>query len=352
MKRRHRIGLLATHYVGDTFWALQTIPFLERRLPTAEIHVLVRPSQRWLAACWAEPHCIHPVKTLVSDRHREGRPRPWTIYREGRRLRRRLGRFDLLIDLTGTSSSAFLTRALAPHRAIGLAGRPIYSLAYDAARPVAEFTGHLAERPWWLLESEFAPGAAWPDEELQRSPTLPSTALRAPVDEGVTVLLPGAGWPEKRWPIESFARLARLLIAEDLAVRILFAENERVLAAEQANLLADLPTEIIRITRGADFLGDLASAAAVVANDSGGAHLAAALGKPTVALFGPTNPNICGPLGPQVEILCTSCDERPRGTQHHCKNRPGHTCGADCLAGVTPEEVLAHLQPHLTQLAH
>ena len=128
MKRHHRIGLLATHFVGDTFWALQTIPFLERRLPTAEIHVLIRPAHQWLAECWIDPEHIHSVETLVSDRRREGRPRPWAAYREARRIRQALGSFDLLIDLTGTSSSAIMTRGLAPRRAIGLAGRPLYSI--------------------------------------------------------------------------------------------------------------------------------------------------------------------------------------------------------------------------------
>jgi ADP-heptose:LPS heptosyltransferase len=123
------------------------------------------------------------------------------------------------------------------------------------------------------------------------------------------VLLPGSGSPRKNWP--GFGHLARRLVAAGCAVVLVGgpADGEALAAAREVAggevaLVADEPLDRVAAL--------LAEAAAVVANDSGPAHLAAALGVPTLALFGPSDPHRWRPRGPRAEFLvlgepCADC---------------------------------------------
>ena len=119
------------------------------------------------------------------------------------------------------------------------------------------------------------------------------------------VIQPGARWPNKRWPAESYAELVRLLAAAnpDLQFAILGGEEDRplgeVIARANAARCLDLTGEIslpemvewIRLSK------------LMVTNDTGPMHVAAALGKPVVALFGPTEPRRTGPYGQLEHVL-------------------------------------------------
>ncbi len=342
-----RVAVLATHWLGDTFWALQVVPFLRRIDPEAEIHVLVRPQLRWLAALWVPPEHVHGVDGLVSDRMREGRASPRRIWRSARRLRATTGKPHLLIDLTGTWSSALFTRLMAPSRAVGLVTRKVTTLAYHDSRPDREFTGHLAIRPWWLMQPWFGGRDGWPASSEQTAPVLPLPAAQdAPRTEAPILVFPGAGWMQKRWPLIRFAELARTLQARAHLVRVFFALGERRRVQRFEGLLTMLPGPhlTVRMTRGEEMLAELRSAAGVVANDSGAAHLAAAIGLPVVALFGPTNPAICGPLGPRVRTLRTGCAERPEGEAHHCHNTPAYDCPRSCMRSIAVGAVAAAVE--------
>lgn len=361
-----RIAILATHWLGDSFWALQVAPFIAGLFPRAVINLLIRPANRWLAELWAPRDRVHEVSSLVSDRRREPWRPPWRIWMEAQRLRSALGRVDLLIDLTGTAASALLTRLLSPAWSIGIAGRRVCSISYSVSRPARAFRGHLAEKPWWLLAPAFRGCEGWPSADARRRPRLPERAkfdtsrggsATLPGESGISrgvLLLPGAGWPQKRWSLERFVHLAQRLHADGQEVRLLFSKAEEDLAARAAGILpgpghADVlsgPGHAgirVQVTDGPAMLRMLRSATGVVANDAGGAHLAAALGLPTVALFGPTNPRICGPLGKRVRILRTACPERPEGDQHHCHDTPAYGCPRACTETIPMEDVHAAL---------
>ena len=135
-------------------------------------------------------------------------------------------------------------------------------------------------------------------------------------------LHPGAGSISKRWPLQNFRELAariiqsesQLLAIEGPAEQGAFREMTLGLQAAAVVAAKTLP------------LGALAAAlswcAAFVGNDSGIAHLAAALGVPSVVLFGPTSPEQWAPHGKRVRILrtilgCRAC-ERQDGSEHTC----------------------------------
>ncbi len=149
-----------------------------------------------------------------------------------------------------------------------------------------------------------APPAEWPLPELVVPPA-ELAAWRARVGEGggrAVALAPGAVGAGKRWPTERFAELARLLTDRGLQVWVLGGPNEAPLA--RAITAAAGPSA--RDLTGTDLSNAilaLRAADAAVTNDSGLMHIAAALGTPTVALFGPTDPALWGPLNPLAATI-------------------------------------------------
>lgn len=149
---------------------------------------------------------------------------------------------------------------------------------------------------------------------------------RAPAGEGPLVgLFPGAEWgPSKRWPMKSFARLAVELRRRVPALRaVVVAGPKEVWLAVRVHEESGKLHPVV----GPDL--DLAGLAAVIShldvlvtNDSGPMHLAAALGVPTVALFGPTDPRRTAPAGDGHEVLyrdlwCSPCFRRHCPLLHH-----------------------------------
>lgn len=118
----------------------------------------------------------------------------------------------------------------------------------------------------------------------------------------VVAMAPGAVGPGKAWPPEFYAELARRLTARDVGVWVLGGPNEASIAAE----IAAAGGPLVRDLTGND-LGNaiiaLKAASAAVTNDSGLMHISAAIGTPTVAIFGPTSPRLWAPLNPLAAIL-------------------------------------------------
>jgi heptosyltransferase-2 len=141
-------------------------------------------------------------------------------------------------------------------------------------------------------------------------------------DKPVAVLAPGAVGPSKRWP--AFGALAGRLVEQGFAVWVVGGPDEKALAAEIARHAPQ-----IRDLTGADLRNAilaLAAATVAVSNDSGLLHVAAAIGTPSIGIFGPTSPWHWAPLNPLAAVIETRTDVpcRPchkptcRFGHHHC----------------------------------
>ena len=126
-------------------------------------------------------------------------------------------------------------------------------------------------------------------------PGLPIEPARA-FQHGATLLHPGSGSPRKNWPLDHFVELSRILRERGHAVRWLLGPAESSF---------DLPpgeTALSNFDLG-DLAATLREARLYVGNDSGVSHLAAAVGAPTVAIFGPTSDRVWRPDGPRVSTI-------------------------------------------------
>jgi heptosyltransferase II len=124
----------------------------------------------------------------------------------------------------------------------------------------------------------------------------------------IVALAPGAVGPGKAWPVEHYAALAKIFAEDGYAVWVLGGPNETALAAR---IMASAGNGVRDLTGGElrSAVVALAAADAAVANDSGLMHIAAAIGTPTVAIFGPSSPTHWAPLNPLAAILEPPGDE-------------------------------------------
>jgi ADP-heptose:LPS heptosyltransferase len=126
-----------------------------------------------------------------------------------------------------------------------------------------------------------------------------SAALLARLPAGFLALHPGSGSRRKRWPCDSFERLAEALSPGQPWLLV-----EGPADAEAVAPLRRDPRAVVASGWAPRPLGALlARAGAFVGNDSGVSHLAAAFGAPTLALFGPTDPRVWAPVGPRVAVV-------------------------------------------------
>ena len=156
----------------------------------------------------------------------------------------------------------------------------------------------------------------------------------------VIAAAPGAQYgPAKQYPAPSFAHALGLLVEKGFAVALLGTAGEGKLAeAIAARLAKGKAANLAGKTTLHEALCVLAAAEGLVCNDSGLMHAAAALGKPTIAVFGATDPARTAPAGPKVRVLFRPAACSP------CLKRRCTTLGQPCMSNVLPEEVAAAME--------
>ena len=155
----------------------------------------------------------------------------------------------------------------------------------------------------------------------------------------LAILCPGAEYgPAKRWPVEHFATLARQLQQAGYTVWTIGSAKDQEFGTNIETLSGGVAANLCGRTKLADAIDLMSTADIVVSNDSGLMHVAAALDRPLIALFGSSSPLFTPPLSKQVAILqhavpCSPCFART------C--RYGHL---DCLIKLLPETVMAAIR--------
>jgi heptosyltransferase-1 len=280
-----RILVVKTSSLGDVLQTLSAVSDAKAAIPDITIDWLVEEA-------FAPVPAWHPgVAEVLPIALRRWRRQPHLgeIRSSIRRLRKR--RYDLVIDAQGLIKSAALT-LLARGRRVGFDSRSaregIASLVYGRAIAVPRDM-HAVERTRRLFAA--ALGYPLPDTPADYGLARPSRPTRPRL-----LLLHGATWDTKRWPEDYWGELARRAIRAGIEPVLRWHDDSERESAER--IAASSPGTGILPARGLDALREIiAGASMVAANDSGPAHLAAALAVPCVTFYGSTRPAHNGTLG-------------------------------------------------------
>jgi heptosyltransferase I len=271
-----RILVVRLGAMGDVIHALPAAASLKQSFPRSFLAWAVEP--RWTPLLEGNPYLDEVIPV---DRSR------WRTVLALRRHLRSL-KFDFAVDMQGLIKSALVASGARPDRIYGFdrtqARERWAALFYS--NPVKTSSAHVVEKN---LELAQAAGANNP----VRSFAVPVGAPEGKLPEGPFVLAnPSAGWVSKQWPIERYSELGRRLKEECGLELVLNGMN-----------LGSVPHALTHTSGLAGLIDATRRARAVIGVDSGPLHLAAALGKPGVAIFGPTDPARNGPFGDSFTVL-------------------------------------------------
>jgi heptosyltransferase-2 len=329
-----RIVILAPNWLGDAVLALPAIADVRRALPDARLAVAAR---RAVAGLFGLVSGVDEVLTLRSGA-------PWwrrSALDDGAAA---LRNFDAALVLPNSFRSAWLVRRAAVPERWGYATDFRSRLLTRAVPRVRG--GHQAEYYQRLTAAlDFPPGPSVPAIDVPAAAREAARALLAgrgvPSGAPLVVLAPGAAYgTAKQWIPEHVAALAERLVRDRAATcAIVGSASDTPVAGRIRTRLgggtADRVLDLIGATTLEQLAGVLAEAAVCVCNDSGAMHLAAAVGTPVVATFGPTNEHATAPrprTGRPARVLTNEVWCRP------CMLRE---CPIDhrCMRGLTPDRV-------------
>jgi lipopolysaccharide heptosyltransferase II len=339
-----KLLIRATNWVGDAILALPALRAVRGRFPEAEIAILARP---YVAEIYRDQQICNQLIAYDSQGKHGG-----ILGRERLAAELRALKFDVALLLQNAFDAAWVAwRAGIPER-IGYArdGRSFFLTKAVLVPKAGEIPLHekfyyleLLRRTGWIdsLPDESFIGLTVSEESRQRAAEfLAQSGARR--DSLRIAIGAGASYGSaKCWPPSRFAELANRLQSQTDADVVLFgtaaeASVTRAISSE----LRRPPIDLTEKTAIADLPALLSQCHVFVGNDSGAMHVAAAVGLPVVAVFGPTDPFGTAPVTPRCAIVqqkpyCSPCFLRHCPTDHRC------------MGAITPDMVEAAAKPWL-----
>jgi heptosyltransferase-1 len=327
--------------MGDIIHTLPAATALRQAFPQATLGWVIE--ERWAELLCTLPTArsgprspqrplvdrIHAVNT-AKWRRSAFSPQTWVEIAAGL-SELRAPRCEIAADFQGAARSALVARWSGAPVVYGVAQarENIASLFYT--RQVIARGVHIVEQNLSLAEAIAGRPLKLPGLEFPADPAGEQEWdrwLGARGIAGYVLLNPGAGWGAKRWPAERYGIVARELAREGLKTIINVGPGEQALARAvaaasggAAESLVSSVSQLIAITRRAGLF---------IGGDTGPLHLAAALGVPVVAIFGPTNPARNGPFGSRSVVLRSPSSQ----TSHSRRSAPDQS-----LLEITSEQV-------------
>lgn len=260
--------------MGDIICALPAVATLKHGIPGSSVAWVIE--RKWKALLEDNPF----VDTVIAvDRTSLG-----GIASAWRQLR--AGGFDLAVDFQGLLKSALAATAARPERILGFDRTRERMAAWFYSSRVSPRGVHEVDKNLELAE------AAGPQSIVRKFPIPQGRPEGVLPREPFVLASPLAGWGAKQWPLDSYAALGALLERE-FGLRLVLNVPRPLAVENTVGHVSGVPG-LIDATR---------RAIAVVGLDSGPLHLAAALGKPGVAVYGPSDPARTGPYGGTITVL-------------------------------------------------
>lgn len=338
-----RVLVVRLSAMGDVIHGIPAIAALRRERPKLQIGWLVEER-------WAELLCAHELerlqprselKPLVDWVHianfREWRTRlvsgaTWSDMRACMREVRAMN-YHIALDLQGTIRSAMAASLSGAKTRVGPADPRERPARRFYTRSVLTQGAHVVEHALSLASAVAGEDLTYEPPAFPQDPATESWADRLHSSTGcrpLAIVNPGAGWGAKCWPVESYGIVAKALAERGMGVVVNHGPEEKSLAHSvrdssggSAHPLHCSVGELIALTRRSSLF---------VGGDTGPMHLAAALGVPVVALFGPTRPRRNGPYATRAIVLRSP--DSVDNSSH--TNRPD-----EAMQSITPQKVIA-----------
>jgi lipopolysaccharide heptosyltransferase I len=266
--------------------------------------------------------------------------------------------FDLVVDLQGLFRSGFLALCTGARHRVGFANaRELGWMFYNHRVDVPDPEMHAVDR-----NLSFGRLLGFPTRpvvfDLPVQPQARDSVRRLLAEGGLgggepyLVVGPGTRWETKQWPPESFAKaISRLSGERSCPVVLTGMPEERAIADRVEAAARGRVLNIAGRTTLQEVIALIADARAVLMHDSGPMHLATALDKPMVAIYGPTSPARTGPYGrgetvARLDLPCSPCYLKRIAECPH-----GHRCLRDLRPEAVADQVLRTLGPAREDLA-
>jgi lipopolysaccharide heptosyltransferase I len=364
-----RILLIKLSAVGDV---VHTFPFLNRlrrHYPAARVDWVIKPA---IAELVRHHPAIDNVVLYPQDASSHPWQMGWSAVAAGRRLIAELRsvRYELVIDLHGQLRTATLALATGAPQRIGFdrprarvwraSARKLPSLArkhawqgaregswlaYTHRLSIPTLDMHAVDRylrfgsMLGLAEDGVDFSFAIPDSSVARTDHLLREHFSGFDDQRLAVIAPGTIWETKHWSSEGFAEVARHLMRKNLPVVLIGSKRERAVCQQVANAALGA-VNLAGVTTLSELAAIIRRATICITNDSGPMHLAVALNRPVVSIFGPTDSLWIGPYRQPGSVLsaalaCSPCYLRrlSRCPHHHA-----------CMRGIAAEEVIDRVE--------
>ena len=326
-----KILIIAPSWVGDTVMAQPLFMRLKQRFPDSRIDVY---APYWVAPVLAR---MPQVNEIILNPFGHGQLRLFERLRAARKLR--AAGYDQAIVLPNSFKSALIPFLAGIPQRTGFVGEKRYGLLNDA-RPLDALTypllverfALLAEPPHQTLTRPVPPPRLRGNDN-QRDATL--LRLNLSSQQPIIALCPGAEYgPAKRWPEAHFSQLAQSLHQHGFQIWLIGSAKDQAIGEAINALSGNICKNLCGQTTLDEAIDLLACAQAVVTNDSGLMHVAAALDKPLVAIYGSSSPGFTPPLSDKARIVslnvaCSPCFKRECPLGHF-----------DCMLKLAPEHVL------------
>lgn len=338
--RFQKILIVKISSLGDILHSFHTVSLLKKYCPESEIDWLVNSAHQEAVA-----YCPYVSKTILFPRKELGKIStfPSTALSLIKELRKK--RYDLVIDLQGLLRSAFFSWTANSPIVAGFA-KPKEFLATFFYNRRIKICGaknmHVIEKNIRLVSQLLDVPFEIPEISVPVHIVHSESAKKKLSDKGISdgcgyfCIAPGTRWPSKQWPPEFFAKVANWIIKKnpDIKVVILGSQAEIPLAKTIEQIISPfVPVNMCGLTGIGEIFEIIRNASLLIANDSGPVHIASALGVPTIAMFGPTDPIRSGPYGKihrvfQPDISCIKC------MSEYCKKN-----GYLCHSAIDPQIV-------------
>jgi heptosyltransferase I len=282
-------------------------------------------------------------------------------------------RYDLVVDMHGQLRTAILTLAT---------GAPV-RIGFDRPRPQVwgasqrEFPAATRKHAWqgaregsWLAYTHrigvptldmhatdryllISPMLGLDEDRVDFSFTIPDASLwrahkllceNGADDRHLAVIAPGTIWETKHWSSRGFAQVARHLMQKNLVVVLIGSKGEGAVCREVASAAPGV-IDLAGKTSLSELAALISRAAICVTNDSGPMHLAVALNRPVVSIFGPTDSIWVGPYGRPDAVLSARLDCSPCYLRRISRCPHGHAC----MRNVSAESVVGRIEALLAR---